>query len=881
MKNYHAMEIEEIFSYLKGNQNGLSIEEVHKRFEKYGRNELPKQKTKTAFQIFLEQFVDPIVFILFVTAIISCVIGEWIDAFFIFIVILSDAILGAFQEWKAEKSAESLEQMIAETVIVVRDGKKQEIKKEEITIGDLLYLESGVKVGADVRLIEANHLTCDEAFLTGESIASNKITNALPTNTHLSERENMCYAGSTILSGRGMGIVTEIGVTTEIGKIAHHVLTKESTKSPLVIRMEKFTKQIGYLVIFVALLLTVVLYFGGYAPKEIFFVVVALSISAIPEGLPVSLTIALSIAANKMAKRNVIVKKLNAVESLGSCTVIATDKTGTLTLNQQTAKLIILPDEQEFEVTGIGYHGNGKINPDITTDTQNLILNGVLNNEATLTIQNKSWEHTGDSIDIAFLSLGYKADMIKSSQEKSIIARIPYESENKYSAVFYEDGKKVKVTMKGSLETILDHCTKQTCNQKEVTLEKEKQIALHEKLARLGYRMIALSEKSIGKKDNYDESDLTNMSYLGMVAFIDPLRDDAKAALEECKQAGIKVIMMTGDHPLTAFSIGKELGMVENENQLATGTDIEKKSGLPDKEFDDYIQSIQIFSRVTPMQKLKIIESYKRSGHYIAVTGDGVNDAPALKSASIGIAMGSGTDVSKETSSMIITDDKFSSIVAGIEEGRVAYDNIRKVIYLLISCGVGELLFFILSILFQLPMPLIAIQLLFLNLVTDGIQDVALAFEGKEKDIMKRKPRNPKENIFNRSLIQEVLLSGITIGISVFLLWGYLIRILHMDEIFARSYILMFMVFLQNIHAFNCRSEHQSVFQLSLRKNPWIVFGVLGALGIQILVTECSLTSQLLKITPLPIDDIIQLFFMALPLLFILELYKFLNRRNV
>lgn len=881
MKNYHALEIEEVLNFLKVKKEGLTSDEVNTRKEKYGTNELPKQKSKTAFQIFLEQFVDPIVFILFVTAIISCVIGEWIDAFFIFIVILSDAILGAFQEWKAEKSAESLEQMIQETVIVIRDGQKQEIKKEEITVGDLLYLESGVKVGADMRLIEANHLTCDEAFLTGESIASNKITNALPTDTHLSERENMCYAGSTILSGRGIGVVTEIGVNTEIGKIANHVLTKESTKSPLVIRMEKFTKQIGYLVILIALLLTVVLHFGGYAPKEIFFVVVALSISAIPEGLPVSLTIALSIAANKMAKRNVIVKKLNAVESLGSCTVIATDKTGTLTLNQQTAKQIILPNEQTFEISGIGYHGNGQINPTSTNDVQTLILNGVLNNEATLTIQNKAWEHTGDSIDIAFLSLGYKGNMIEVSREKTIVDRIPYESENKYSAVFYEDGKHIKATMKGSLETILDHCTNQTINQQEVALEKEKQIAIHEKLARLGYRMIALCEKTISKKEHYDETDLTNMSYLGMVAFIDPLRDDAKASLQECHEAGIKVIMMTGDHPLTAYSIGKELGMVENESQLATGVDLEKKNGLPENEFDKYIQTIQIFSRVTPMQKLKIIESYKRSGHYIAVTGDGVNDAPALKSASIGIAMGSGTDVSKETSSMIITDDKFSSIVAGIEEGRVAYDNIRKVIYLLISCGVGELLFFILAILFQLPMPLVAIQLLFLNLVTDGIQDVALAFEGKEKDIMKRKPRNPKENIFNRSLIQEVVISGMTIGISVFFLWSYLIRVLHMDEVVARSYILMFMVFLQNIHAFNCRSEHQSVFKLSIRKNPWIVFGVLGALGIQILATEFSLTSHLLKITPLPIDDIVKLFFMALPLLFIMEIYKCLNRRNV
>lgn len=879
MKNWHALEIEEVFNHLKTSQDGLQENEVTIRKEKYGSNILPKAKTKTIVQVFFEQFVDPIVLILFITAIISLVIGENIDAIFIFIVILSDALLGTFQEWKAEKSAESLEEMITENVTVIRNQQKQMIPKEEITVGDVLYLESGVKVGADIRLIQSNHLTCDEAFLTGESIASHKITNTLPIDTHLSDRENMCYAGSTILSGRGLGVVTEIGINTEIGKIATHVLTKENTKSPLVVRMERFTKQIGYLVLIVALILTIALYFGGYAPKEIFFVVVALSISAIPEGLPVSLTIALSIAANKMAKRNVIVKKLNAVESLGSCTVIATDKTGTLTLNEQTAKKVILANGVEFDIEGIGYNGVGEIK-NLNSEVQNLSINGFLNNEASLNYQDHTWNHTGDSIDIAFLSLGYKANIVDQAKEYKILSQIPYESENKYSAVFFEKDSIVKATMKGSLETVLDHCTKEISNQAPITLEKEKQLQIHEKMASHGYRIIALAEKELPKQDNYQETDLIEMTFLGMVCFIDPIRHDAKQALEECHQAGIKVIMMTGDHPLTAFSIGKELGMVNSKEQLATGLDIEKKSSLPENEFDTYIQSIQIFSRVTPIQKLKIIESYKRKGEFIAVTGDGVNDAPALKAASIGIAMGSGTDVAKETSSMIITDDKFSSIVAGIVEGRVAYDNIRKVIYLLISCGVGELLFFILSIVAGLPMPLIAIQLLFLNLVTDGIQDVALAFEGPEKDIMKRKPRNPKENIFNRSLIQEVIIAGMTIGIAVFFLWGYLINVLHMNEVIARSYILMFMVFLQNVHAFNCRSEHLSVFQLSIKKNPFIVLGVIGAIAIQIIATEIPFTSHVLKISPLPIDDIIKVFLMALPLLFIMEFYKFLKRRK-
>lgn len=865
-------------------EKGLTEKEASKRLEQYGKNELPKSKQKKIITVFGSQFLNPLVLILIVTGIISVFANEVVDALFILFVILSDAILGTFQEWKAEKSAAALQNMIKIKTTVLRNQELISIDSENLVPGDIIHLESGDKIGADIRLSHVANLQIDEAFLTGESIATTKQKETIQKEVGLSEQKNMGFAGSTVLSGRGTGIVVATGPYTELGKIAHHVTNSDSSKTPLVIRMEKFTKQISILVIMIAIILTFVLYLKGTAPREIFFTVVALSISAIPEGLPVSLTIVLSIAANKMAKKNVIVRKLNAVEGLGSCTVIATDKTGTLTLNEQTAKIILTPSGKTHTISGQGYNGNGRIlNPN--EEIRNLITMGVLNNEASLYQKQHQWKYQGDSIDVALLALGYKAEILPNiKDELVIVGEIPYESEKKYSAAFYFNQKEIDVTIKGSVETVLSFCSNMQIENEVQKLNKEKILKQNEELASHGYRVIAFAkgeQNNFVKKDNYNENDISNLTFLGLIGFIDPIRAEVPNAISACRKAGIKVVMVTGDHPLTAKAIGKDLGLLKKDEELATGEELQKYLDQGEEITDQFIKTISVFSRVTPTQKLAIVDSLKRMGEFVAVTGDGVNDAPAMKSANIGIAMGSGTDVAKETGSLIIADNNFTSIVAGIEEGRFAYDNIRKVIYMLLSCGISEILFFLLSLIFNMPLPLLAVQLLWLNLVTDGIQDVALAFERGDHDVMNHPPRKTTESIFNSIMIEEILVSGIIIGITVFGFWYYLINGIKMDTVGARSYILLLMVFMQNIHVFNCRSELTSAFKLPVKNNPFIVFGILATLILQLLVTETTILKSILKTQPLDFYHVILALLLTIPLLAIMEIFKFMKRKKV
>jgi len=874
---YYTMNIDEILKELDTSIEGLNSNEIDMRKEKYGLNILPKAKKNTLLKVFLNQFLSPIVLILLVAALVSLIIGEFIDTIFVVLVVLMDAILGTIQEWKAEKNASHLQNLIKVNSTVKRNNEKLSIDSEDLTIGDIVIVEPGEKITADLRIIEAHNLTVDEAFLTGESIASNKSIDILDIDTPVADRDNMLYAGSTILSGRGIGVVVGIATNTEIGKIASNVIESDNTKTPLTIRMERFTKQISMILGVVALILTVILYFKGEAPKEIFFAVVALSISAIPEGLPMVLTVALSIASNKMAKKNVIVRKLNSVEGLGSCTVIACDKTGTLTLNEQTAKIVELVDGSIFDIEGNGYNGIGNVIPrnasakykDSIDTLSNLGKLAYLNNEAKLSLKDGEWISHGDAIDIAFLSLNLKINKREFNNE--IVGTIPYESENKYSAVFYKDDEQVRITLKGSIETILKFCN----NNSEDILKKA------DNLASLGYRVIAIADgKAINfkEKDEYNDSDINKLDLIGLIGFIDPIRKESKQALMECKKAGIKVVMITGDHPLTAEAIGKDLGMINNKNEIASGKDIEHNFNLGERVFDNFVKDTIIFSRVTPEQKLKIVESFKRQGEFIAVTGDGVNDAPAMKSANIGIAMGSGTDVAKETGALIITDDNFMSIVSGIKEGRHAYNNIRKVIYYLISCGLAEVFFFMLSIIFNLPMPLLAVQLLWLNLVTDGIQDVALAFENSDDDVMNEKPRNPNESIFDKILILETLTAGITTGLLVFIFWFILIKPMNMEINHARSYIILLMVFMQNIHVFNCRSEKESAFKCPLKNNWFVVIAVICTLILQLIVSNTSVLSKVLGVYPIKFIYALMAFLFALPLLLIMELFKKLRR---
>ena len=854
---FYNKSVEDVLSILKTSEKGITNEEAKARLKRDGLNCLPAKKRKSILKIMFEEICNPIEVILIITLLLSFAIQEYVDSIALLIIISVDILMGTYQEWKALKDAESLLSMIKSTVFVIRDNKEYEIDSSQLVKGDIVLIESGTKIAADARIIECHNLQIDESILTGESLGVFKNNKELGDKVSLAERKNMVFAGTSVVTGRAKIVICGTGLDTEIGKIAKKVTETEEEKSPLTIRIEKFSKQITGIIIFIAIFTTIVLLFRGYEGSVIFLSVIALSVSAMPEGLPLALTMALTIASKRMAKENVIVKNLNSVEALGSCTVIATDKTGTLTVNEQTAKKIILPNGDSFDVSGNGYNDKGKITgKGSIKQVKDIAWLCMMNNEAHLEYENGDWNSWGDSVDIAFLSLGMKA---KVDELVPKVESIPYESENQYSAVYYKKNNKLYCTLKGSLEKVMSFSEK-----------KEDYIKYNENLTKEGYRVIAVCN---GEVKSTDFKDLKNLEFKGLVGFIDPVRDDVKDSLKECYKAGIKVIMVTGDHPLTAFAIAKELGLCDSIDDVATGDDVAKHRAIGEKEFDEYIKRIKVFSRVTPLDKLDIVNSLKRMGEFVAVTGDGVNDAPAIKSANIGIAMGSGTDVAKETAEMIITNDNFTSIVSGIKEGRVAYANIRKITLFLISCGLAEVAFFILSIMFGYDIPLLAIQLLWLNMVTDGLQDISLSFEEAENNIMLEKPRSTKESLFNKDLAREVIILGITITIVVFGTWKYLMD-KNVDITYARAVIMMLMVFIQNVNVLNCRSEDRTVFKESITDNPLLLNTILGSIFLQLFLAEIPVTAKFLKVMPLESNKVFIIFGLSLLVIIVFEIYK-------
>lgn len=891
-KKWHSIEKEEVFELLKTSPEGLDSAAVKERFASFGPNKLPEKHKISIWKIIISQLINPLIFILIAAAIASILIGEGEDAIFIFLVILINTAIGAYQEFNAEKSAASLQKLLRIRSKVKRDGAEKYLDSEELVPGDLVFLESGNKVPADLRMIEVQGLEIDESFLTGESQAVIKNTEVVKKETVVADRKNIAYAGSTVMSGRGIGICIGTGLDTEVGKIAQHVSEGESAKPPLIHRMEKFTKKIAYIVIVLSVILAVLLRIQGMDMAAIFFFVVALAVSAIPEGLPVSLTVALAVATKRMAKRNVIVRKLTSVESLGSCTVIASDKTGTLTVNQQTVKKILLANGESFHVLGEGYNGEGQIyleeknellsDLEKHSDLRKIIEVSMLANEAGLKFKEGQWEHHGDAMDVALLGLGYKAHMNPTEIRNTfkLKGKIPYESEKKFAAAFYQRGTKTFCGLKGAVETVLEFCSfpENTPSIKERIHQQADDLATN------GYRVLAFAEGLVSKFKN-SETDLENqipsLEFLGLICFIDPLRAEAKPAVEKCKKAGIKVIMITGDHPATAANIATELGIQENNHTVVTGKMLSQSGNPENQKFKDLVLSTSVFARVSPQQKLEIVDSLIKAGEFVAVTGDGVNDAPALRRANIGVAMGSGTDVAKDVGAMIVVDDNFSSIVAGVEEGRFAYDNVRKVIYLLVSTGAAEVFMFLMAIIAGLPLPLLAVQLLWLNLVTNGIQDKALAFEAGEPETMGRKPRKPSEGIFNQIMSKQILISGFFIGAIAFGYWFYLINYQNMEEQYARNLVLLLMVFLQNFHIFNCRSERKSTFRIPLLKNIWLIILVLAAQGVHIASMHIPFMQGLLRIHPITLREWGIILSLALPIILIMEVFKiFYNKLN-
>lgn len=897
--SWYKLEAKDIFKKLNSSLSGLSTSEVDFRQKEFGLNKLPEHKSPSPFIIFLHQFLSPLIYILIFAGVVSLVLKKWDDTIFIFAVIILNSAVGAWQENKAEKNAAALQDLLKIKCLVRRDNLEIEILAEDLVVGDIVFLETGRKVPADIRLFDSHDLSVDESFLTGESRNIIKKIEQIKEETSLNNRINTVFAGSTVFAGRAWGIVVETGLKTEVGKIADIITGTKTTKPPLIIRMEKFTKHIAFIMLFLCLLLAAIALSKGMATQEAFFLVIALAVSAIPEGLPVALTVALSVATTRMSKRNVIVRKLTAVEGLGSCTMIASDKTGTLTVNQQTAKLIVFPSGAQLIINGQGYNGEGsitgleKLKADDKLNFEKTLESLVLANESKLWKDGNKWDYRGDAIDIAFLAITYKAglDPFEINKEVKNILEIPYESERRYSGKIYSKNNKNYFAVKGSVDKILDFCSQVRINGKNTKINKEEIRQQGIALASLGYRVLAVARGEF-KADvplnihDFSENKINNLRFLSLICFVDPLRAESRDSILRCQQAGIGIKMITGDHPATALFIAKELGIATNEADVITGDKLGEDQIIT-PEFLKLIERMHVFAGVSPLQKLKIVSALVKLGHFVAVTGDGVNDAPAIKQANIGVAMGSGTDVAKETSTMIVTDDNFASLVNGIEEGRFAYSNIRKVIYFTISSGAAEIgifLFALIGISFlpieNLILPFTAIQLLWLNVVTNGIQDISLAFEKGELNEMSAPPRPPKEGIFNKLMTQQTIVSGLIMGLTTFLVWFYLVKN-GSPLIYASNYALMLLVLFQSVHAFNARSELRSVFNIPLKNNLFLLFGVLAAQSLHIISTYIPFMQKALQIQPIAFKDWFILLLLASLILWGMEIFKAIKRKQL
>ena len=878
--SWHCLEVADVLKRLDASQQtGLSAEEATRRLEKYGLNRLPQQPGPTVLQILGRQFKSPLIYILAIAAAVSIFIGDITDAIFIGMVLLLNAIIGGTQEWRAEQSAQALQKLLQFHTTVERDGELLEVDAEQVTQGDVIWLESGNRVPADIRLLMTHGLEVDESLLTGESLAVLKDPAwSGDLHTPLADRLNMVHSGSTVIRGRGKGVVVATGTKTSIGQLAMDVLTATSGKPPLLVRMERFSQVVALAVLVASSILGLIgILVHGQNIKEMFLFGVAMAVSAIPEGLPIALTVALAIGATRMAARGVIIRRLAAVEGLGSCTLVASDKTGTLTCNELTVQEIHLSQGEVFKVTGEGFAPEGQVllQDQPVNQTHHPILEelaraAVLCNEGDLHHRKETWVWRGDPTDIALLSMGHKLgkERITALEQFPQVNQIPFEPEYQFSASYHKINDKTEVFVKGAPERVLA-----MCDFSEGGKSREQAHGTAEDLARKGYRVLALAQGKIDEELDPSKAPAEpgHLNFLGFVGMIDPLRPNVRGAVTACGNSGITVSMVTGDHPMTALAIARELGLADHSEQVVTGTELLEKS---EEELKHIVANARVFARIAPHQKLNLVQVLQKSGHFVAVTGDGVNDAPALRAANIGVAMGkSGTDVARDAAELVISDDNFATIVGGIEEGRIIYDNVRKVIYLLISTGSAEIVLLTLAVVLGIPLPLLPAQLLWLNLVTNGIQDVALAFEPSEGDVLNREPRNPNEPIFNRLMIERTLIAALVMGIIGFFFFLILLRS-GWTENSARNALLLLMVLFENVHIANCRSETKSAFSMSVFRSPVLIFGVIGAFLIHVLSMYLPLGQKFLHTEPVNFSTWITALGFSLSILFFMEIHK-------
>ena len=828
---------EEILEKIGSNEkSGLSASEASKRLEKYGPNKIESSNKKSMIQKILDQIIDPMVILLIVASIISAFTGDKIEAIIIIAIVVLNAIMSIYQEGQAEDSVAALQKMSSPEATIIRDGKRIKVKAEELVPGDIVVLETGDIIPADMRLLDSRNLKIDESSLTGESVAVEKDANEeYNEEVGIGDRKNQAFSSSIVTYGHGLGVITKTGHETEIGQIAKSLDTVEEKETPLQKQLKNLSKKLAILVVVVCALVFVVGYFRTSMDLlDNFMVAVSLAVAAIPEGLTAVVTIVLSIGMNRMVERKAIVKNLVSVETLGSTTAICSDKTGTLTQNEMTITKVYT-DFKEFDVSGSGYAPIGEIShkgEKINEHEQIKLLMTIasFSNDANLTEDSGVYQITGDPTEGAMLTLSEKwgINQEKLNEAHPRIDEIPFDSDRKMMTTFHNIEDSYYAMTKGAPDIIIKNSSKIMIDGKleEFTNDlKEKVLEENTKLARLALRVMAYAFKPYESLENEElttENIEREMIFVGLTGMIDPPREEAKKAVEECHNSGIDVIMITGDYFETALAIAKDLGIAENADQAMQGSDLNNKS---DEEVREIVKTKRIFARVSPQNKVQLVNALQANGNIVAMTGDGVNDAPAIKNADIGISMGiTGTDVAKDTADMILVDDNFATIVNAVEEGRVIFSNIKKFVSFLLSCNIAEVLIVFLSILFGLPSPLTPIQLLWLNLVTDAFPALALGVEPAEADIMNRPPRDPHENILSGETGQHIILQSIAITVAV--LAAYIIGLNYIfPNNIAGAHTMVFATLITSelLRAFSVRSEKYTLKELGFFSNKALV----------------------------------------------------------
>ncbi|MEM3631106.1 MAG: cation-translocating P-type ATPase, partial [Nitrososphaerota archaeon] len=851
----------------------------------YGPNEITKEKKRPLILAFIDQFKSFLIIILLIAVGISLLLGEILDAITILAIVIASAILGFFEEYRSEKALEMLKKLAAPVATVIRNEKEYVVKANEIVPGDIIVLKVGDKVPADARLLEAINLKVDEASLTGESTPVEKKIDILPKETSLSDRINMVFSGTTIIYGRGKAIVTATGMNSEFGKIASIVQEVKEEKTPLERRMEHVGKWLGILCLVVCGIVASLGLLRGYEIIEMLIWGVSLAVAAVPEALPAVVTGALAIGMYAMAKKNAIVRKLPAVETLGCTTIICSDKTGTMTKGEMTVRKIYINDKF-IDVTGVGYepkgeflYNNEKIKLENEEDLKLLLKVGALCNDASLDKENDRWVIRGDTTEGAIKVAAYKANILEEELKNyPRIGEIPFTSERKrMTTIHYTPDKKIIACMKGAPEIVLEKCKWILKNGEKIELtnnEKNELIKINESMAGDGLRNLAIAYKFLDEKPiSYDENSEKDFIFIGIVGMIDPPREEVKEAIKLCKSAGIKVVMITGDHKLTALAVAKELGMIEGSGKVLTGVELDNISS---EEFEKIVEEVSIYARVSPEHKVRIVEALKKKGHVVAMTGDGINDAPALKRSDIGVAMGiTGTEVTKEASDMVLADDNFATIVEAVKEGRRIYDNIKKYLTYLLQCNIAEILTMLFATLLNLPLPLTAIQLLWVNLTTDGLPALALGVDPADPEVMKRKPRSPKESIFSKEV--KAYLIGVPIIITILLLSVFSYSFSEENLVDARTTLFTSMILIELTIALTCRSLTHPIKDVGFTKNKFLIIAIIVSFLMQLIVLYVPFLHPMFDVTFPTTLDWIMAIFAALIIFIIIEVAKALN----